>query len=123
MSAADLAHCIGVSRQALYNWKAGGSIKSGHLSKVAALKAAADVLLIEDIPGSPLVLERKLPGGKTLLEEISDGADGRATATALVNMLRDEASQRAMLEQRLNARIAAAPSSREYGVPAYDERG
>jgi DNA-binding transcriptional regulator YiaG len=122
-SAADLAECIGVTRQALYNWKAGGNIKSTHLSKVVALKAAADVLLIEDVPGSPLVLDRKLPGGKTLLEEIAHGADGRETAMALVNMLREEATQRATLEKRLAGRLASARSSRDYGSPAYDERG
>jgi DNA-binding XRE family transcriptional regulator len=122
-SVSDLAHCIGVSRQSMYNWKSGTSVKSHNLSKLAQLKAAADVLLSEDIDGSAHIIERKLPGGKTLLESIADGADGRAVAVNLVNMLRDEAAQQSALNKRLAARLAAAPRNLEYGAPAFDERG
>jgi DNA-binding transcriptional regulator YiaG len=122
-SVADLAHCIGVSRQSMYNWKSGTSIKSQNLSKLAQLKAAANVLLAEDIHRSPLVLERKLPGGKTLLESITDGADGYTAAMSLVNMLREEAAQQTMLDKRLAARLSGASRNPEYGVPAFDERG
>jgi DNA-binding XRE family transcriptional regulator len=122
-SVGDLAHCVGVSRQAIYNWQAGGSIKSQHVSRLAELKAAADVLLAENISGSPLVLERKLPGGKTLLESISGGTDARTAAMSLVNLLREEAAQRAMMNKRLAARLAAIPRNTEYGAPLFDERG
>jgi len=121
-SVADLANCIGVSRQSLYNWKSGSNIKSQHLSRLAQLRAAADVLLAENISASPLVLGRKLPGGRTMLEAIAAGMDGYAVATQLVSMLRDEAARRQSLDEQLAARLAAAPKSLDYGVPAFDER-
>jgi DNA-binding transcriptional regulator YiaG len=120
---ADLANCIGVSRQSLYNWKSGSNIKTENLSRLAQLKAAASVLLAENISGSPIFLKRKLPNGKTMLEAIAEGADGGSAAMSLVNMLRDEASRQKSLDQRFAARLATAPKSMDYGTPSFNEKG
>lgn len=118
-----VVECNAVTRQAIYNWKSGGSIKEQHLSKLTQLKAAADVLLSENVPGSAYVIGRKLPGGKTILDAIGDGADGYMAAMSLVSMLRDEAAQKSMLDKKLAARLSSAPKNVEYGTPAFDERG
>jgi hypothetical protein len=122
-SVTDLANCIGVSRQSLYYWKTGANIKNQHLTKLAELKAAANTLLAENISVSPLVIGRKLPGGKTMFEAIADGTNGRAAAMSLIAMLRDEAAQQESLERRFAARLAAAPKNADYGAPGFDERG
>jgi DNA-binding transcriptional regulator YiaG len=110
ISAADLARCVGVSRQALYNWKSGSQIKDQNASKVQHLKAAAITLAAEDIDGTSLILRRPLPGGKTLLETISSGGDGKQAAQTLVSMLREEAEQSRMIEARLAGRRSASRS-------------
>jgi DNA-binding XRE family transcriptional regulator len=119
----ELADCVGVSRQAIYNWKSGVQIKSQNTLKLAQLKAAASILQAEKVPVSPLVMERKLSGGKTLLETISDGGDGEAAAKSLVNMLRDEAEQQRMVNERFADRPYTASSTFDYGVPSFSERG
>src|SRR6516165_9423372 len=43
LTMSEMARCFGVSRQALYNWIAGGPIKAENLTKLNELKSAADV--------------------------------------------------------------------------------
>jgi len=93
----EVAHCLGVSRQAIYNWISGGSIKPENLSKLIELKSAADVIAGECLPERALFLRRKLPGGKTLLETIAAGGDGTTAARALVRLANQEVQQRASL--------------------------
>jgi DNA-binding transcriptional regulator YiaG len=105
-SAADLAKCLGVSRQSLYNWKAGGQIKDKHADRVQQLKAAATVLAEANFPVAPLTLRRALPGGKTMLQTIAEGGDGAAAANSLLALLSREADQRQRLSARFKNRSA-----------------
>jgi transcriptional regulator with XRE-family HTH domain len=93
----ELARCLGVSRQALYNWMAGGSIKHENLAKLIELKSAADVIAMANLPERALFLRRKLPGGKTLLETIAMGSGGADAAQSLVRLANEEIEQRGAL--------------------------
>jgi DNA-binding transcriptional regulator YiaG len=122
VSATDLARCVGVTRQALYNWKHGAQIKTQHASKVQQLKAAATILAADGVDGTPLILRRTLPGGKTLLEAIASGDDGRLTARTLVDILRDEAAQTRMIEARLAGRRSVTRSD-DVDAYSFEENG
>jgi hypothetical protein len=95
----ELARSLGVSRQAPYNWIAGGTIKDENLSKLNELRSAADVLAAESFEVHPRLLHRKLPGGRTLLETVTSGGSGAEAARSLANMLKIEAEQRAALDK------------------------
>src|SRR6266568_7411560 len=101
MTMTELAKCLGVSRQAPYNWMAGNPIKTENVAKLNRLKSAADVIAAENLPASPLLLQRKLPGGQSLLEAISSGVDGAEAARTFVEMYRTESEQRRLLNERL----------------------
>jgi DNA-binding transcriptional regulator YiaG len=97
LTMSDLARCLGVSRQALYNWIAGGPIKHENLAKLIELKTAADIIAAENLSHPALFLKRKLPGGKTLLETIASGGNGEDAARAVVRLAEQEAEQKAIL--------------------------
>jgi transcriptional regulator with XRE-family HTH domain len=97
LTMAELARCLGVSRQALYNWIAGGRIKDENLATLNELKFAANVIAAGNLPERALFVRRKLPGGKTLLEIIASGGRGADAAHALIEMADDEAKQRLTL--------------------------
>lgn len=100
----EIAECVGVSRQALYNWKSGASVKLANAARFENLKAATDVVSATGLSLSSMQMKRKLPGGKSLLETISVGEDGKNAATALVTMLVGEASRQAELAARFAGR-------------------
>jgi DNA-binding transcriptional regulator YiaG len=100
----ELARCLGVSRQAPYNWMAGGMIKPENAAKISNLKAAADVIATANIESRPLFMQRKLPGGKTLMESIVTGEDAREAARSLVEIYRSEAEQRKILADHFAGR-------------------
>lgn len=116
LTVAELADCIGVSRQAIYNWKSGADIKASHAGKLENLKNAADVMLAASLPASPLLLARKLPGGKTLLQTISSGGDGSEAARSLVQMLRQESEARKVLDERFANRQMPTHPDNTFGV-------
>jgi DNA-binding transcriptional regulator YiaG len=99
ISMRELADCLGVSRQAPYNWMAGSKIKSDNLAKLNNLKAAADVIALAKLPAHPLFLQRKISEGRSLLEAVAAGADGASAAESLVEIFRHEETQRKMLTQ------------------------
>jgi hypothetical protein len=119
LTMSEIARCIGVSRQSLYNWIAGGSIKHENLSKLIELKSAADVIAAEGLPERALLLRRKLPGGKTLLETIAAGGSGADAALALVRLADQEARQRAELARLFAGR--AVQNSLGHEVPRLNE--
>jgi DNA-binding transcriptional regulator YiaG len=116
LTVAELADCIGVSRQAIYNWKSGADIKTGNAAKLESLKNAADVILTADLHASAFLLARKLPGGKTLLEIISAGGDGSEAARSLVQMLKKETETRKALDERFANRKMPAHPDNTFGV-------
>jgi transcriptional regulator with XRE-family HTH domain len=105
LTVGELAACIGVSRQSVYNWKSGSEIKTTHAAKLDNLKKAADVILAANMDVSAFSLARKLPGGKTLLETISGDGDGKVAAQSLLQMLNQESAERKTLDERLYRRV------------------
>jgi DNA-binding XRE family transcriptional regulator len=112
----ELARSLGVSRQAPYNWVAGGTIKEDNLSKLNELRSAADVFVAENVEVQARLLHRKLSGGKSLLETVATGGNGEQAARALVDLLRIEANQRETLaklfaerHQQQNAGLGLPP--------------
>ena len=102
----ELARCLNVSRQAPYNWMAGGRLKPENAERLNELKAAAEVIAAADIESRPLFMQRKLPGGKTLIEAIKGGSDARVVAQSLIDLFRTEADQRKMLATHFAGRRA-----------------
>lgn len=122
ISVQQLADILNVSRQAIYDWKAGGSIKPANVAKLENLKAAAAVIAEAGIAVTPLTLARKVSGGKTVLATIATGGDGQAAATSLIQILQIEAEQQARLAKRFAGRDKASASAEDYGLPHLNER-
>lgn len=99
-----LAKHLGVSRVAIYDWRSGKPISTANAAKLENFSKAVDVLTSANIQMSSLIRGRKLPGGLTLLESLSNGLDGEQSARTLVQMLRDEAARRKTLTARLSGR-------------------
>lgn len=116
LTVAELADCIGVSRQAIYNWKSGADIKTKNAQKIESLKSATDAIATTGLSISALHLNRKLPGGKTLLEIVSTGGDGGSAARALVRMLQEEAETRRKLDERFAGRSLPQHSDIIFGA-------
>jgi hypothetical protein len=104
LTVGEIAECVGVSRQSVYNWKSGSEIKAQHAAKLENLKKAADVILASHVDVPAFSLQRKLPEGRTLLETVSMGGDGRLTAHSLLQMLNEESVQRRDLDERFAGR-------------------
>ena len=121
ISTSDLARTLGVSRQAIYNWKSGSHIKAHNLSKLANLKLAADEFVQSRITVSSEMLDRTLPGGKTLLERIAEGMDGSAAAYSLINLLRADSERRKEMDALLAENISRPANRLDYGAPAFNE--
>lgn len=121
ISTSDSARVLGVSRQAIYNWKAGSHIKPDNLSKLTNLKSAADVFVQARLTVSPQMLERRLSDGGTILDRIAAGRSGSEAAAELLNLLSDDADQRRELDAILAGNTSRKPDAFDYGVPAVSE--
>jgi len=119
----DIARCVGVSRQTIYNWKSGAEIKAENAVKLERLKETAAIIATANLPPSPLLFQRTLPGGQTLVEAIRAGRDSKEVATTFVAMLNGEARRRAELTAKF-ARIRPVSESIPDDAPLiFDERG
>jgi DNA-binding transcriptional regulator YiaG len=121
LSITELAKFLGVSRQAIYDWQSGSHIKSHNIAKLENLRAAAQVMSEELGEASSLQLNRKLPGGITLLQAIAAGNDGGDAARTLIDMLHREAQQRKALSAKFIGRKPAADSQFDSGMAAFRE--
>ncbi len=121
ITTSDLARTLKVSRQSLYNWKAGSYIKPHNISKLENLKLAANSFVQAKFTVQPSMLDLKLPGGKSLLEQIASDGDGAAAAVALMNVVTAEAAQRRTLDDLLADSISRKPDVVDYGAPAFRE--
>jgi hypothetical protein len=119
LSMTELARSLGVSRQAPYNWVAGGTIKQDNLAKLSEFRSAADVLTAENLDIHPRFLHRKLSGGRTLIETIASGGSGADAARALANMLKIESEQRAALDKMFAGRERS--KNADLGLPPLND--
>jgi hypothetical protein len=107
-SVSGLAKHLGVSRTAIYDWTNGKQVSAVNAAKLENFAKAADIIAAANLQMSPIVRDRKLPDGMTLLESLSVGTDGARAALSLVEMLRGEAARRDQLTARFAGRKAAA---------------
>jgi hypothetical protein len=86
----------------------GKQISSLNAAKLENFMKAADIIAAANLQMSPIVRNRKLPSGMTLLESISSGTEGEKAALSLVSMLRGEAERRNQLTARFAGRKPVA---------------
>ena len=113
-----LAGVFGVSRQTLYNWLKGEIPKEQHQGKLMELAAAACVFTEEGFKPTAQSLQRTIAQGKTFIELIGQGADGRKTAERLVRIERRGIAAQARLNVLLGDRTPLRPgiSDRPSGI-------
>ena len=112
---------FGVSRQTLYNWLNGETPKEQHQGKLVQLAAAARVFTGAGFKPTALSLERTVAQGKSFVELIGQGADGKETAERLVRIEKRGATARDKLDALLGDRTPSRPDVADMGRPALNE--
>ena len=115
-----LPEVFGVSRQTLYNWLDGETPKAAHQERLRQLAEAAKIFSDVGIKPTAPMLERQLSHGKTCLQLLAAGADGKETAKKLARILQRGSESRANLDKILAGRKAELNRS-DLGAPAFDE--
>lgn len=121
-SISDLANLLGVSRQALYNWMAGGRPSLQSANRLEDLSKAADLVAAHGL-NSPYLLRRKIREGKSLMEIVRDGGSAQDAARTLIRIVEKEATQREQLKRDFAGRKPPKLESEDFGVPMLDEFG
>lgn len=112
---------FGVSRQTLYNWLNGETPKEQHHDKLVQLAAAARVFIETGFKPTALSLDRTVAQGKSFVELIGQGTNGKETAERLVRIEKRGATARAKLDALLGDRIPLRPDVADMGRPALNE--
>lgn len=115
-----LPEVFGVSRQTLYNWLDGETPKPVHQKRLGELAAAALVLSEAGVKPTALILDRSLADGKSLLQLLKEGANGREAATKLVRVVKRGEQSRTKLEAVLGGRQASLKAS-DMGAASFSE--
>jgi hypothetical protein len=115
-----LPEVFGVSRQTLYNWLTGETPKPAHQEKLRQLAEAARMFSALGFKPTSLALDRPITRGKSMLQLLSEGADGREAAKKLVRVLQRGSKARAKLDDLLGGRKARLEAS-DMGTPSLDE--
>lgn len=116
----SLPEVFGVSRQTLYNWLNGETPKQVYQDRIRELAMAA--MLFHELGFAPTTqaLARVLAEGKSFLQLVADGADGKASAKKLVRLMQRGNASRAQLDALLGSRRTEL-SAQDIGVPTLDE--
>lgn len=115
-----LPEVFGVSRQTLYNWLEGETPKQGHQAKLLQLAEAANVLSEVGFKPTSPSLDRIVSQGKSLLQLLREGADGRDTAKKLVSIIQRGSESRNKLDDLLGGRKARLEVT-DIGTSSLDE--
>lgn len=115
-----LPQVFGVSRQTLYNWLKGETPSPVHEARLRELAAAADKFQELGFTPTSSMLSRSVAEGKSFLDLMASGANGRDTAQRLVAIVRRGESSRSKLERLLAGR-APDLSAEDLSAPALDE--
>ena len=115
-----LPEVFGVSRQTLYNWLNGETPKPAHQEKLRQLAEAGRIFSELGFKPTSLALDRTIMRGKSLLQLLSEGADGRDAARKLVRIVQRGNEARAKLDEILGGRRASLEAS-DIGTPSLDE--
>lgn len=117
----ELSQAFGVSRQAVYDWQKGSKPSAKAELGLQLLARIAQMLEGRGISVDHGILNRKVPGGSTLLQAVVSGQFSDTQAQRLVDTLYRESQQRFRLQQQLAARKRAPAQTRDYGAPAMSE--
>ena len=117
----ELASLFGVSRQAVYDWQQGSQPVSQTAQRLAQLAHVADVFAEAGLAVDANTLRRKVAGGRTLLDAVSNGDDAELVAKSLMGTLKREASQRERLQVQLAGRRRGPANPSDYGAPTMSE--
>ena len=112
---------FGVSRQTLYNWLSGEVPKEQHQGKLVQLAAAAHVFAETGFKPTPQALDRTVAQGKSFVELIGEGSDGKETAERLVRIVKRGAVSRGKLDALLGDRKSPRPDVSDMGRPSLKE--
>jgi len=112
---------FGVSRQTLYNWLNGETPKQQHQGKLVQLAAAAHAFTEAGFMPSAQSLDRTVAQGKSFMELIGQGADGKTTAEQLIRIERRGATARSKLDALLGDRTPLRLDEADMGRPALNE--
>jgi hypothetical protein len=112
---------FGVSRQTLYNWLNGEIPKEQHQGKLVQLAASARVFIEAGFKPTSMSLDRTVVHGKSFIELIGQGADGKESAERLIRLEKRGASARAKLDALLGDRFSSRPDIADMGSPAFNE--
>ena len=99
-----LSIAMGVSRQAIYNWKSGESPTDKNIAKLKDLTNAANIMSESGIAVTGLLMKRKVAGGKSLLDLALKGDSVSEAASLLVRQVLLEKEQQARLASRFTNR-------------------
>jgi transcriptional regulator with XRE-family HTH domain len=102
---AHLAAVFGVSRQTFYNWLNGEIPKKKHQGKLVQLAASARVFIEAGFKPTSMSLDRTVVHGKSFIELIGQGADGKEIAERLIRLEKRGASARAKLDALLGREV------------------
>lgn len=115
-----LPEAFGVSRQTLYNWLEGETPKAIHQERIRQLAEAAAVFAELGIKPTPAMLDRTVAQGKTFLQLMAAGANGKETAKKLIRIVQRSTTSRDKLDALLAGRKAKLDAS-DIGAPSFDE--
>lgn len=115
-----LPEVFGVSRQTLYNWRDGETPKPVHRERLRHLAEAAQVFADLGVKPTTLMLDRTVAQGKSFLQMLASGADGKETAKKLIRIVERGSDSRAKLDDLLAGRTAKLNAS-DLGAAALDE--
>lgn len=116
-----LPEVFGVSRQALYNWLKGDRPAASQHARIRNLAEAAAVFQARDFKPTSASLDRVLSGGKSFLQLMSEGADGRTAAEKLVRVTARSAQARGRLASLLADETPVALTASDLGSASRNE--
>lgn len=112
---------FGVSRQTLYNWLNGEIPKEQNQGKLVQLAAAARVFIEAGFKPTAMSLDRTVAQGKSFIELIGQGTDGKETAEKLIRLEKRGATAREKLDALLGDKSYSRPNVADMGRPALNE--
>lgn len=112
---------FGVSRQTLYNWMSGEIPKEQHREKLVQLAEAAKVFTESGFKPTALMFERPIAQGKSFVDLLREGANGREMAQKLIRIVQRGMAARDKLDALLGDRKAASLQVSDMGRQSFPE--
>lgn len=104
LSISKQAQILGVSRQAVYNWRNGEEPAGKNLEALMDLNSAAELFETEGVQVTGLLMKRPFSQGKSLLDLMEAQTPIYQPAQKLVNQIKREAEEKSRLTQRFGNR-------------------